>query len=53
MEGHIRYSLGESDEGEGIYCTVIVSNPIFILNNEIPVCLNKLKGWVEICEGVM
>ena len=46
MEGHIWYSLGESDEGEGIYCTVIVSNPIVILNNEIPVYLNILKGWV-------
>ena len=54
MEGRIWYSLGESDEGEVKYCTVIAFNPIVILNlnNEIPVCLNKLKGWVQICEGM-
>ena len=45
MEGHIWYSAGESDEGEDIYCTIFMSNPIFIIYN-VPVFLNKLKGWV-------
>ena len=41
MEEHIWYSLGESDEGEVMYCTVFVSNSIAILNNEILVCLTN------------